>query len=109
MVEKVDFIKEDLIFSLLEKGKITDRNEIREILAKARECKGISLGEVAKLLYLEDEELLEELYDVAKYIKTKYTEKEWFCLLLYIQAMSVQTTAFTAVSGMTTKSFTERL
>jgi len=43
MVEKVDFIKEDLIFSLLEKGKITDRNEIREILAKARECKGISL------------------------------------------------------------------
>jgi len=32
-----------LIFSLLEKGKITDRNEIREILAKARECKGISL------------------------------------------------------------------
>jgi len=28
-------------------------------------------GEVAKLLYLEDEELLEELYDVAKYIKNK--------------------------------------
>jgi len=69
MVEKVDFIKEDLIFSLLEKGKITDRNEIREILAKARECKGISLGEVAKLLYLEDEELLEELYDVANSFK----------------------------------------
>jgi len=66
-------------------------------------------GEVAKLLYLEDEELLEELYDVAKYIKNKIYGKRVVCLLLYIQAMSVQTTAFTAVSGMTTKSFTERL
>ncbi|HHV29126.1 [FeFe] hydrogenase H-cluster radical SAM maturase HydG [Acetivibrio mesophilus] len=71
MIEKVNFIKEDQIFSLLEKGKITDKNEIREILAKARDCRGINLEEVAKLLYLEDEELLNELYDAAKYIKDR--------------------------------------
>lgn len=71
MIDKVDFIKEDKIFSLLEKGKTTDKNEIREILAKARQCRGIDLEEVAKLLYLEDEEILNELYEVAKYIKNR--------------------------------------
>ncbi|GAE90377.1 [FeFe] hydrogenase H-cluster radical SAM maturase HydG [Acetivibrio straminisolvens] len=71
MIDKVDFIKEDKIFSLLEKGKATDKNEIKEILAKARDCRGIDLGEVAKLLYLEDEELLDELYDVARHIKNR--------------------------------------
>lgn len=67
----VDFIKDDQIFSLLENAKKCEKTEIREILKKAKECRGISLDEVAKLLYVEDEELLAQLYEVAKYVKNK--------------------------------------
>jgi 2-iminoacetate synthase len=67
----VDFIKENQIFSLLEKAKNTEAAEIREIITKARECKGLELTEVAKLLYLEDDALLQELYTTARFIKNK--------------------------------------
>lgn len=67
----VDFIKEDLIFSLLYSSKRTDAEEIRNIIAKARECKGLGLEEVAKLLYVAEYELLEELYSAARFVKDK--------------------------------------
>lgn len=67
----VDFIKEDVIVSLLEKSNKVDKSEIRDILAKGKACKGLELDEVAKLLFIEDKALLNELYDTAKYIKNK--------------------------------------
>lgn len=67
----VDFIKEEVIFSLLEKTANTENREIKDILAKARECKGLELEEVAKLLHVHDGELLDELFETAKYIKNK--------------------------------------
>ncbi|MFZ5985904.1 MAG: [FeFe] hydrogenase H-cluster radical SAM maturase HydG [Bacillota bacterium] len=67
----VDFINEGQILSLLESAKNTQKPNIREIILKAKECKGLALEEVAKLLYVEDEELLEELFDAAKYVKNK--------------------------------------
>ncbi|MCX7923449.1 MAG: [FeFe] hydrogenase H-cluster radical SAM maturase HydG [Clostridia bacterium] len=67
----VDFIKEDIIFSLLERANNTDKGEIRNIIDKARDCKGLELSEVAKLLFVEDKELLEELYAAAKFVKNK--------------------------------------
>jgi len=67
----VDFIKEDVIFSLLDESKTTNADEIREIICKSRECKGLELAEVAKLLFVGQEDLLDELYDAAKFIKNK--------------------------------------
>jgi len=67
----VDYINEEYISMLLEKSKKPERNEIEYILEKARACKGLSLEEVAKLLYLEDKELIGELYNCAKYVKNK--------------------------------------
>lgn len=67
----VDFIKEDEINALLEKSKEIKNEEVREILRKSRDCKGLTLEEVAKLLFIEDVGLRTELYDTAKYIKNK--------------------------------------
>ncbi len=67
----VDFIDESLIYSLLEDSIRPDKAEIAEILAKARECKGISLKETASLLNIQDEEILSEVYDAARYVKNK--------------------------------------
>jgi len=68
---RADFIDDNRIISALEKGKKATKTEIREILQKAREAKGLDINEVASLLYLEDDELLEELYQVGKEIKNK--------------------------------------
>lgn len=67
----VDFIKEDEINSLIEAFANIPKEKIREILAKARECKGLELEDAAALLNVQDEELLDELYEAAKFIKNK--------------------------------------
>ena len=66
-----DYINESKIFSILEASANLDKTEVREIIAKSRECRGLTLEETGKLLFLEDKDLLEELYQAAKYIKNK--------------------------------------
>lgn len=66
---KADFINDEEIYSALEKGKKVSKEGIRDILAKAKEAKGLDLDEVAALLACEDEELLDEMYDIAHELK----------------------------------------
>lgn len=68
---KADFIDDEAIHKALESGKKASREVIREILQKAREAKGLDVEDVAKLLYCEDEELLDEMYSTAKELKEK--------------------------------------
>lgn len=68
---RADFIDDEVIGRALESGKNFSKEDIREILQKAREAKGLDLEDVAKLLFCEDEELLEEMYAVAKELKEK--------------------------------------
>lgn len=65
------FINHEYIYSLLEENQSASKKEILEILNKARSFKGLSHEEIAKLLYIEDKSLLNELYSVAGYIKNK--------------------------------------
>lgn len=57
------------IRGILEDHKSSDSNRIKEILAKARERKGLELVEVAALLLVEDPELIKEMKEVAGDIK----------------------------------------
>lgn len=66
-----DFIKDEKIYELLNEGKKWEKTEIRDLIKKAMECKGLSLKDVSKLLFVEDEELLQEIYDGARYVKDK--------------------------------------
>ena len=63
------YIYHEDVFELLEEGKKATREDIINILEKAREKKGISHKDIAALLQLEDKELEEEMFKVAGEIK----------------------------------------
>lgn len=67
----MEFINENYIGSLLESEKLSDVNLQKDVITKAKECKGLSLEESAALLNIEDEELLSELFHAAKETKEK--------------------------------------
>ncbi len=66
-----DFIDDSLIENLLLLNQHPDTVRIREIMAKALELNRLELYEAATLLNCEDEELWEEMYDIALQIKHK--------------------------------------
>ncbi|WP_066636989.1 [FeFe] hydrogenase H-cluster radical SAM maturase HydG [Desulfolucanica intricata] len=68
-VATADFIKDEEIFGLLEDAGKVGVEEIREIIRKAGKAKGLTPYEVAALLHVEDDDILEEMYTVAKKIK----------------------------------------
>jgi len=68
-VLKETFIDEEKINSLLEEKKDPSNEDVRKILKKALKLKGLELDEVATLLNVKDESVLEELYHTALTIK----------------------------------------
>ncbi|MDA3899504.1 MAG: [FeFe] hydrogenase H-cluster radical SAM maturase HydG [Spirochaetes bacterium] len=62
-------IESQTLLDILNNNKKCDRSEISEILEKARELKGLSIDDVAKLTTVEDPSLCEELFATAKEIK----------------------------------------
>ncbi len=66
-----DFIDESNIQQLLNDTSNVSISEIRGIISKARLAKGLTAREVAALIQLEDEKLLEEMFNAALEIKQK--------------------------------------
>ena len=54
------------------KANKDNRELIRSIIDKARDCKGLSHREAAVLLECDDNDLLEEIYALARKIKQRY-------------------------------------
>ncbi len=63
-LETAKYIKD-----LLHEHRTADAVVVRELLAKARELKGLSLQDVAVLLDVEDDKVLEELFQTAREVK----------------------------------------
>ncbi|MCM8711807.1 [FeFe] hydrogenase H-cluster radical SAM maturase HydG [Clostridium sp. SYSU_GA19001] len=63
------FINHEYIEGLLKETKNSTKEEVKAILEKARERKGLSHRDIAVLLHLEDEELLKEMFSIAGEIK----------------------------------------
>ncbi|MGI6295915.1 MAG: [FeFe] hydrogenase H-cluster radical SAM maturase HydG [Armatimonadota bacterium] len=83
--DQVGFIDEQLINSLLEAGKSADKSRGLEIVAKARECHGLELDELAVLLQTEDPEVISAIYEAALYVKnTIYGKRMVFFAPLYV-------------------------
>lgn len=66
-----DFIDENKINTLLTENKELTTQRVKEIIAKAREARGLTPEEMAALIQIEDKELIESVYDAAKEIKEK--------------------------------------
>jgi 2-iminoacetate synthase len=70
---------------MLDAGKSADRASAMEIVAKARECKGLDLDELAILLQTQDKEVVSAIYDAALYVKnTIYGRRMVFFAPLYV-------------------------
>ena len=69
--EKCDFIPDATIMRILSDTKEPDSQNIRDIVDKAKEAKGLSPCEVGKLLNVRSDNNLEMLYDAAREVKEK--------------------------------------
>ncbi|TCO70727.1 [FeFe] hydrogenase H-cluster radical SAM maturase HydG [Marinisporobacter balticus] len=64
-----EIINEEKIEHLLEVGKKAGKEEVLDIIEKARDYDGLTLEEAAILLQIEDKDVLEKLFDTARFIK----------------------------------------
>lgn len=67
--EQATYVNEALIEQALATGKQADAGRIRAIFEKARAMKGLDFDETAALIAIEDEGLMEELFETARSIK----------------------------------------
>lgn len=67
--EHITWINEENIHDTLHHAKHHDKTQVREVLAKGRELKGIDADETAVLMQVSDPELLAEMFATARYIK----------------------------------------
>ncbi len=83
--ELVGFVDDEKILALLEAGKRADRGRALEVVAKARDCKGLDLEELAILLQATDEEVVSAIYQAALYVKEAiYGRRMVFFAPLYV-------------------------
>ncbi len=98
--EYPSFLDENQIWSILEQEKQPAPSRIREILAKAREGKGLDLNEVAALLAPIPDDCLEELFQAALYLKEKvYGKRMVLFAPLYISNLCANSCAYCAFSA----------
>lgn len=67
--ERAEYINEQEVESILTLQKHPSAARVHELLAKAREMHGLTMDEVATLSYVDNPELLAELFSTAKGIK----------------------------------------
>lgn len=72
-VQKADFINEDHIQYILERGREKAKNieYIKDVIERAGDAKGLTIEEVAALLHVQDETALEKMYRVSRQIKQR--------------------------------------
>ncbi|SHH16700.1 [FeFe] hydrogenase H-cluster radical SAM maturase HydG [Tepidibacter thalassicus] len=66
-----DIINEEKINKTLDEAKNLSREEILNIIEKSKDCFGLNIDESAALLQVEDDEILDKMFEAAKYVKEK--------------------------------------
>jgi 2-iminoacetate synthase len=69
--EPAGFIQEEDIAQHLSAGSRASRDDVLAVVAKARQAQGLTMQEVAILLQVEDEDLLQMMFAAAKEVKLK--------------------------------------
>lgn len=93
--KRVDFINDGEIHRLLERKADPEPAEVREVLAKARELKGLTPEETAVLVNCRDADLWEEIFAMARRIKEEvYGNRIVLFAPLYISNPCVNNCAY---------------
>ncbi|HOI36207.1 MAG TPA: [FeFe] hydrogenase H-cluster radical SAM maturase HydG [Bacillota bacterium] len=91
------FIDDKTIARALKQGKCYSPTAVRDVLAKSLELHGLDLEELAALLWVDDSELLEEVYAAARKIKeTIYGKRLVFFAPLYVSDYCVNNCTYCA-------------
>ena len=73
------------IHAVLANSKVASKNEVRDILTKAQELQGLDLHEVGRLLTVQEDALLQEVFTVANRVKASiYGKRVVLFVPLYI-------------------------
>lgn len=82
---EADFINEQKVWEIIEKCKNPEPKQIKDVLEKATEMKGLNLEDVAILTSISDPEMLAKLFDTANTVKeTIYGKRLVLFAPLYI-------------------------
>jgi len=85
VAEQAGFVEYERIYSLLGAGRRADKARALEVVAKARECRGLDLEELAILLQVQDEEAVTAIYRAALDVKNAiYGRRMVFFAPLYV-------------------------
>lgn len=88
-------VKREEILKLLEEGKKATRKDILTILEKAKNKEKIFPSEIAKLLFIQDKDLIQEMFEVAGKIKRDiYGNRVVLFAPLYISDFCVNTCVY---------------
>ncbi len=83
--EREGFIDEAQVSAALAAGRSAGKDRAMEVVAKARDCKGLDLDELAILLQAEDGDVISAIYEAALYVKdTIYGRRMVFFAPLYV-------------------------
>lgn len=80
-----DFINDDLIWSIINKHENPTQEEVRKVLKKAETCIRLEPDEMAILIQNQDEETINEMYELAHTLKEEvYGDRIVFFAPLYV-------------------------
>jgi 2-iminoacetate synthase len=95
--EQSAFIDEQEIEEILAQGRNHDAVRVREILATARELRGLSMQDMAALMAVEDPALLDEVFSTARWVKEEiYGNRLVLFAPLYISNLCTNDCAYCA-------------
>jgi len=93
--DTIEIVNESKISGILERTKDPSFEEVKRVLKKAREKKGLSVEEVGVLVNMQGEENMKELFRVASLIKNEiYGERLVFFAPLYVSDYCVNDCAY---------------
>ncbi len=93
--DTIEIVNESKISGILERTKDPSFEEVKRVLKKAREKKGLSVEEVGVLVNMKGEENMKELFRVASLIKNEiYGERLVFFAPLYVSDYCVNDCAY---------------
>jgi len=94
-MDRINFIDEQEIWDLLKKNRELPQEELKAIVSRAGEARGLMPWEVAALIQTEDPEILDLVYKTARRIKERiYGQRMVFFAPLYISNYCVNDCAY---------------
>ena len=97
-------IDDNAIASALERQQLADAGLVREVLARARELKGLEADDMAALMNVSDPDLLHEIFDTAQQVKQSiYGRRLVIFAPLYVSNMCANECTYCAFRARNTE------